>query len=119
MRDGDRYYRTVARLVLEAFIGPRPPGMQACHRDDRPDNNRLKNLRWDTPKSNAADRDRNGGTHCGEKHHFSRLNAVKVKRIKLALRGGLSKHTLAKRYDVHYGTIARIESGQTWKAVKP
>src|SRR5262245_13401407 len=50
----------VHRLVLEAFIGLRPPGTVGCHADDDVTNNRLSNLRWDTSKSNATDAVRNG-----------------------------------------------------------
>jgi hypothetical protein len=50
-------------LVLEAFIGPRPAGMYGCHNDGDPSNNRLENLRWDTPSSNLYDRVRHGRDH--------------------------------------------------------
>jgi hypothetical protein len=43
-------------LVLEAFVGLRPKGMQGCHNDSDKSNNQLFNLRWDTPKGNVADR---------------------------------------------------------------
>lgn len=43
-------------LVLEAFVGPKPVGMQCCHNNGIPDDNRLINLRWDTPKNNIHDR---------------------------------------------------------------
>lgn len=46
----------VHRLVLEAFVGPCPDGMECCHYDGNPKNNNLDNLRWDTPKSNQGDR---------------------------------------------------------------
>jgi hypothetical protein len=53
----------VHTLVLETFVGPRPEGMQACHDPDRDGmNNRLDNLRWDTPKANQQDSIRHG-TH--------------------------------------------------------
>lgn len=45
----------VHTVVLTAFVGPRPKGMQACHNDGNPANNSLTNLRWDTPLSNIAD----------------------------------------------------------------
>lgn len=48
-------------LVLEAFVGPRPPGMQGCHNNGDRADNRLENLRWDTPKGNIADRRSFGG----------------------------------------------------------
>lgn len=48
---------SVHRLVLETFVGPCPEGMEACHAPDyEPANNRLCNLRWDTPKANSADK---------------------------------------------------------------
>ncbi len=55
-------------LVLEAFVGPRPLGLEGCHDDGDPANNRLTNLRWDTPSSNAVDRVRHGHHHEAEKH---------------------------------------------------
>lgn len=48
--------KPVHGLVLEAFIGPRPSGMQCCHGNGVRNDNRLTNLRWDTPKANAADK---------------------------------------------------------------
>lgn len=51
----------VHRLVLEAFVGPCPPGMVACHQNDVATDNRLANLRWDTHKANVEDSKRNGG----------------------------------------------------------
>lgn len=49
------------KLILLAFVGPCPPGMEACHGDDVKTNNRLTNLRWDTRRANVADRYRNNG----------------------------------------------------------
>ena len=46
----------VHRLVLTAFVGPCPTGMQCCHFPDRdPANNRLENLRWGTGVENMQD----------------------------------------------------------------
>lgn len=57
--DGEKVTRNVHTLVLEAFRGPCPPGMEACHEDDDPTDNRLEKLRWDWPEGNLADRKRN------------------------------------------------------------
>lgn len=48
--------RAVHLYVLETFVGPRPEGMQACHGDGDPANNRLSNLRWDTCSNNNLDK---------------------------------------------------------------
>lgn len=47
--------RLVHRLVLEAFVGPKPDGMECCHNDGDPANNRVDNLRWDTRSANILD----------------------------------------------------------------
>src|SRR4051794_35697091 len=39
--------RYIHHLVLDAFVGPRPPGLICCHWDGDPANNHLENLRWD------------------------------------------------------------------------
>jgi hypothetical protein len=60
----DRGHRTIRvhQAVLLAFIGPRPEGMQGCHGDGNPRNNRLDNLRWDTREANEMDKLRHGTT---------------------------------------------------------
>ncbi|MDP9143661.1 MAG: NUMOD4 motif-containing HNH endonuclease [Actinomycetota bacterium] len=45
----------VHRMVLEAFVGPCPDGMEACHGPGGQPDNRLVNLRWDTKSANAQD----------------------------------------------------------------
>ena len=69
-------------LVLDAFVGPRPNGMQGLHRDDDHANNNLSNLYWGTQSQNMADRLRNGRdpnatkTHCNAGHKFTKSNTI-------------------------------------------
>lgn len=78
--------RTVHALVLEAFAGPRPDGLVACHADDNKADNSLANLRWDTHSANAADRVRNGKdgqaakTHCKSGHEYTEENTYRSKK---------------------------------------
>lgn len=74
-RDGQSRALQVHRLVLAAFVGPCPDGMQACHWDDDPSNNTLANLRWDTPSANMLDRVRLGTHHWAVKTHCIRGHA--------------------------------------------
>lgn len=70
----------IHRLVLEAFVGPCPDGQECCHRNDIADDNRLENLRWDTPSANQYDKVRNrrhhnaNKTHCLRGHEFTAAN---------------------------------------------
>jgi len=47
-----RIDRKVHVLVLETFVGPRPDGLKALHRDDDTRNNVLSNLFWGTSQEN-------------------------------------------------------------------
>lgn len=54
-RDAPFYRVAVHRLVLESFVGPCPPGMEACHNNGNGFDNRVENLRWDTHENNMRD----------------------------------------------------------------
>ncbi len=47
-----RKTKKIHRLVLEAFIGVCPQGLECLHLDHNPRNNALLNLRWDSHKNN-------------------------------------------------------------------
>lgn len=70
----------VHRLVLEAFVGPCPEGMEACHGNGDPGDNRIENLRWDTRFANVHDMLGHGNhhniakTHCKRNHPLSGEN---------------------------------------------
>ena len=60
--NGKPFERMVHRLVLAAFTGEFPEGMQVCHNNGNPQDNRIENLRWGTISDNTNDRVRHG-TH--------------------------------------------------------
>ena len=78
--------RHVAREMLKAFVGQPEPGQQACHNNGIPGDNRLNNLRWDTPHENMLDIIRHGRnhwlnqTHCKHGHEFTPENTHHYKR---------------------------------------
>lgn len=80
---GQRTTRHVHRLVLDAFIGPLPDGFVSCHNNGHPGDNRLENLRYDTPSANNFDRVRHGRdhntqkTHCPNGHEYTPENLVR------------------------------------------
>jgi hypothetical protein len=70
----------VHRLVLAAFVGPCPEGMEVRHLDGNPANTRLANLRYGTHSENELDKVRHGThhearkTHCNRGHEYTQDN---------------------------------------------
>jgi hypothetical protein len=79
-KNGRRRQRLVHCLVLEAFVGPCPLGMECRHFPDRdPENNNLFNIQWGTSKQNAKDREFHGTNKMkGETHWKARLTDKQV-----------------------------------------
>lgn len=69
----------IHKIVLTAFIGPRPKGKNARHFPDRdPANNRLSNLSWATQLVNQRDRVIHGTHGRGEKSGTAKLTKEDV-----------------------------------------
>lgn len=62
----------VHKLVAAAFIGTCPDGLEVCHDNDDPTDNRVENLSYGTRSKNMHDRVRNGKHHAVEKTHCPR-----------------------------------------------
>jgi len=110
---GKKYTKRVHRLVLEAFVGPAPKGMVCCHWNGDPTDNRLSNLRWDTPKANQSDSVRHGTkamppTFFGERHHHATLNKQQVAYIRRQIYKRGMYNQLARELGVSGQTIRRI-----------
>lgn len=104
----------VHSLVCAAFHGPRPEGLQCCHNDGNPQNNRPENLRWDTRRANEADRIIHGTHNRGERHGLSKLKDAQVIEIKRFLQAGKSMRSLAKEFGVSEACIYDIKEGKRW-----
>lgn len=108
-RPGCRARRPIHHLVLIAFVGPCPEGMECCHEDGDPSNNRLSNLRWDTHQANMDDRERHGRQPRGESHHLAKIKDDDVVEIRqLYATGKYSQRKLASRYGVTQSLICAV-----------
>lgn len=113
-KDGKPHYLKAHQLVLFAFVGPCPPGMQACHNDGNPTKNFLNNLRWDTCKNNHADKLTHGTDGKGDKNNMAKLTEEKVIEIRKLSSQGYSGRHLAKLFSVSTATISVIVNRLRW-----
>jgi hypothetical protein len=117
-RNSRTYTKRVHKLVLEAFIGPCPIGMEVCHNDGNSVNNNLHNLRYDTHKANEKDKIAHGKTNRGERQGISKLTNERVLQIrKLYATGIYSLSELSKLFIVSFQNISFIVNRKTWKHI--
>ncbi len=109
--------RTVHSLILESFIGPCPIGMEACHWDGNRLNNQLGNLRWGTPKNNAADRVRHGTIVVGSRNGSAKLVESNIETIGRLRDDGFSYAAIADLFDVSGEAIRSAHNGRSWRHV--
>lgn len=105
---------SVGYLVLLTFVGERPAGMQVCHNNGDATDNRLENLRWDTPSNNQLDRRKHGtDTYAaGECNGAARLTESQVLDI---YRSSESQRILAEKYNTSQPNISAIKNGKSWR----
>lgn len=113
-RDGRVRSRKVARLVLAAFVGSAPERAEACHNNGDRQDNRLENLRWDSTKANAADRDRHGRTARGARSAVAKLTPARARFVRDLIWFGATRASAARVVGLNWSTVARLASGRTW-----
>src|SRR5262245_10349474 len=125
--------RRVHHLVLEAFVGPRLPGLEGAHLNGDKLDNRAANLAWKTPKENAADKILHGtvlrGDRAaprtriermvrGEDHPFAKLTTTLVQDLRAASGAGESFASLGRRYGLAWTTVRDAVRGRNWRHVE-
>ena len=108
----------VHRLVMLAFVGPCPEGLEVCHNNGKRTDNRLNNLRYDTRSSNALDRHAHGtfNPRRGEDAHNSKLTEEAVRWIRASI-GSLSYREMARRLGVTHRTVIETAQRKRWAHV--
>lgn len=102
-------------LILEAFVGPRPQGLEVRHFPDRTRaNNSVSNLSWATKSRNAKDRAIHGTTCKGEKSSGHILRERDVRTIRERRLSGESYASIARDYKVSDRCIRNICSRKSW-----
>lgn len=113
-KNGRKKQYSMHQLVLLAFVGPCPSGMEGCHfPDNNPDNNSLGNLRYDSHANNNRDREYKKG----EEHHAAKLTENRVRKIRRLWKAGWLQVHLAKRFGVRQTHISDIVHRKVWKHI--
>ena len=115
----DGYRASVHRLVLAAFVGPCPPGMECNHLNGIKTDNRVENLEWVTRSENNLHAYRILGHKVlrGEEHGAVKLREAEVRVIKQAKARKIPAKWLGEWFKVARSTIYHIWGGTTWKHI--
>jgi hypothetical protein len=109
---------TVHRLVMAAFVGPCPDGLETRHLDGNPSNNAWPdNLAYGTAEENLADKLRHGTTGRGERNPRHKLTTDDVREIHRRFEVGESKRSLARSFGVTPPMVRNILAGTAWQEV--
>ena len=107
----------VHRMVLEAFVGPCPTGMQCRHFPDKDRrNNNVANLSWGTHAENMDDKRTHGTTARGSSVGTSKLTEKDVSEIRdMYSTGRFNQTEIADQYGVTQANVSEIIGLRTWK----
>jgi hypothetical protein len=109
----------VHRLVLNAFVGPRPSGQECRHLNgNRSDNRWPENIKWGTPKENYEDKTRHRTDGRGERHSQAILTQSQVDDIRSRKWYHGFDTRLGEEFGVSSHTIRSIRIGKNWKDKK-
>ncbi len=112
-RDGRRHSFLLHRLILEAFVGPRPVGMECRHLDGNPQNNALSNICWGTHAENGTDTRRLG-------RYAVKLTEQQVREIRTRYAaGGVLQRELAEEYGTTRMNVSSIINRASWRHLNP
>lgn len=115
-KGGKHKTHRVHQMVLEAFDRPKPKELHGAHNNGNRKDNRIENLRWDTPSNNHRDRHRHGTDTRGERNANAKLTTEQVRAMRRKYAdGGLTYRELADSYGVSYSAVGHAIAGRTWK----
>ena len=130
--DGKRVRRRVSHLVLEAFKGPRPDGLEARHLDGNNTRDHADNLEWSLHLDNIQDKYAHGTMPAGDAHWSrrmperrprgerkgSKLNNDKVRDIRRRRAAGETLHSIAALHGIDHALVGRIHARKAWAHVE-
>lgn len=117
-KDGIKKAIPVQILVMNAFVGPRPPGLVCHHIDGNRLNNALTNLAWVTQSYNVQDGwDRGRQAPRGEQRYNAVLTDDLVRAMRQSYAEGMKIMQIAKAFAIDRCQVSRVVHKRTWAHV--
>lgn len=103
------------RLVLNAFVGPCPEGLQCAHLNGVRDDNRLENLKWVTPKENCFHKIAHGtnSINVGEDNPNCSIDNEDVVGIRWLYKKGFTLSDISRLLKINVKTVQKITSNKS------
>lgn len=102
------------QYAAELKYGPCPDDMESIH---GPCHNPacISHTKWGTRKENSADRLRDGTSNRGQRNANVKLAECNVNDIRNLFKDGLTKASLAHKFNISHSTVCDIIKNRTWK----
>lgn len=113
-RNGRKNTQRVHTLVMAAFKGPRPPGMEVRHLDGDPTNNKVGNLEYGTSSENKLDTYLHKRIPVGQDSHLGRISNKAIAELK-ALKGSVSSRVAGAQFGLDGSYVRQIWRGEVRK----
>jgi len=120
LSSGKRKFRTflVHRLVVEAFIGNIPNGMDVNHKDCNKKNNYVENLEIVTKQQNSIHAVKNGMLRVvGSDNPCAKLKESQIPEIRMMIEQGKTNVSIGKLFGVSDKLISLIKNKRIWNSV--
>ncbi len=110
--------RTIHALVMEAWVGPRPKGMEVAHLNGDSHDNRLENLRYVTHLENEGHKAEHGTKALGSTVNGAIMAEWQVAEIRYLSSKGISGVDIGRLFGVSHKYVSQINA-VGWPHVDP
>ena len=112
------YSRSVHRLVLEAFVGPCPNGLEAAHLNGKRKDNRLSNLKWVTRKENHSHKWLHGTAQVGDQASNNRFKSAQIYTMRVLHSFGAKLCEIGSIFNETPENLHNCIHNNSWKHLK-
>lgn len=119
-KDGKQKTLTIHVLVMAAFVGTRPKGLQVNHKSGIKTDNRLVNLEYCTSSENRLHAYRTGlqSFPNGEDHPNAKLSKADVEAIRGRLAAGETQTKIAQSFGISTSNVSLLATNKRWNKVQ-